>query len=163
MTGLFAEKNLHRFFEFGVFIKGFNGIIETISGFLVLFVSKTSFYKIFSLLWRRELFEDPNDKLINFAGHRLLQLSNGAKEFAALYILFHGILNIFLAIGLYREKPWAYPVAVGFNSVVIGYQIYRVAYHHSLVLAALTVFDIFFVWLIWHEYRYMVNLAKPSL
>jgi uncharacterized membrane protein len=35
----------------------------------------------------------------------------------------------------------------------IGYQIYRMAATPSILLAALTVFDVVVVWLTWHEYR----------
>lgn len=157
-----TETFLHRVFEFGIFIKAINGGIETVSGFLILFVSKTTFYNIFLLLARRELLQDPNDPLVRFLDHRLLHLSAGTKEFAALYILAHGILNIFLAIFLFRDKLWAYPAAIGFNSLIIGYQIYRVAYHHSPVLAFITAFDILFVALAWHEYHYIINQRSSS-
>lgn len=157
------QKHFHRIFELGIFLKAVNGVIEIISGSLVLFVSKTTFYRIFLLLARRELFEDPNDKVVIFASRFLLHLSADTKIFVAAYILAHGLVNIFLAFGLHRRKPWSYPAAIAFISAVIVYQIYRVAVHHSLTLAAITVFDCFFVWLTWREYKFHMSANIKKL
>ncbi len=151
---LIRENFWHELFEFGVFIKGLNGIWETVSGFLVLFLSKATFSKWFYLVARNELLEDPNDKFINFLAHALQNLSNDTKTFAALYILIHGLLNIFLAVQLYREKHWAYPVTIGLMLVIASYQVYRVSINHSLILTAITLFDLLFIMLAWREYKY---------
>ncbi len=154
MESSLREKYWHKFFELGVFLKGFNGIWEMISGLLILFFNKLTFSRWFYLLSRNELLEDPNDRFINFLAAGLQNLTSSAKTFAAIYVLFHGILNIFLAINLYRAKRWAYPVTIGLMLFFMTYQIYRIAIHHSLVLTAITVFDALFVILAWHEYKY---------
>jgi len=154
MISLLAQKYWHKLFEVGVFIKGFNGLWETISGFLVLFVNKATFNSWFYLIARNELLEDPNDSLMNFLAHALQNLSNDTKIFAAVYVLAHGVLNIFLAIQLYRDKHWAYLVTIGTALVFMIYQIYRIGIHHSILLTVITIFDALFVMLAWHEYKY---------
>jgi len=144
----------HELFEYGVFIKGLNGIWETVSGLLTLFLSKATFSKWFYLIARNELLEDPNDKFVNFLARALQNLSNNTKTFAALYILIHGLLNIFLAIQLYRDKHWAYPVTIGIMLIVALYQIQRISINHSLILTAITLLDLLFILLAWHEYKY---------
>lgn len=148
------ERVWHQFFEWSLLIKGFNGAWETISGVLILFSSKATLDNFFYFLARRELLEDPNDKLINFFTGALNSVSNDAKTFVAFYILFHGFLNIFLAIQLYRNKLWAYLFTIGAISLLMLYQIYRIIVHHSLVLTAITIFDVLFIILVWHEYKH---------
>ncbi len=154
MTKISIQKYWHELFEFGVIIKGFNGVWETISGFLVLVLSKATLSHWFFLVTRNELLEDPNDKFINFLAHALQNFSADAKTFAALYILAHGVLNVFLAIQLYRDRHWAYLVTIGTMIMFMVYQTYRISIHHSLLLTAITIFDGIFILLAWHEYKY---------
>ena len=147
-------------FEAGIFIKGFNGIWETISGFLILFFHKVTFNNFIYLLARKELVADPHDKFINFIAQFLQNLSANTKTFAAIYLLLRGLLNIFLAIQLYRNKLWAYLATIGFMLVFVSYQAYRIALYHSKVLTSITVFDLLFVILIWHEYRFKTKQPR---
>ncbi len=154
MKLLLPEKYWHKFFEIGIFVKGFNGVWETVSGILVLSISKLTLSHWLSVLAEEELLEDPNDPFIHFVTHSLENFSHNTQIFAALYILGHGILNIFLAVQLYKEKKWAYKVAAIAMLVFMIYQVYRISIHHSLILTAITIFDVFFVIITWHEYRY---------
>ena len=151
------EKYWHELFEVGVFLKGFNGVWEIASGFLALFLSGAVFNKIFYFLARNELFEDPQDKFINFISQAFQEMPAGAKKFAAFYLLIHGILNIFLAIQLYREKIWAYLVTIGAVMVFTVYQVYRINLYHSKILTAVTILDALFIVLTWHEYNYHLS------
>ncbi|MFH0804087.1 MAG: DUF2127 domain-containing protein [Candidatus Zambryskibacteria bacterium] len=146
------EKILHQIFEFGIVVKGINGIWETISGFFILFLSKTAIDKLFYFLASKELLEDPRDLFFNFLFKFLENLSYNTQVFIAVYILLHGLLNIFLAIQLYRDKIWAYLVTITVMTVFIFYQIHRIILYHSPVLIAITIFDISFVVLTWYEY-----------
>jgi len=111
---------------------------------------------------RGELLEDPNDKIIQYITHTLQNFSNSTKTFAAIYILFHGIINIFLAIKLFQEKLWAYKVSIALTGTFMLYQLYRVASFHSLPLAIITLADFFFIILTWHEYKYKSRLKKNT-
>lgn len=154
MKKFFVEKNWHRLFELGITLKAFNAVFEIISGTLILFVSKHVFNNVLLRLARGELLEDPRDRFINFLTHSLQNISTHTKIFAALYILSHGLLSLFLVIQLYREKLWAYLVAIGFALLFITYQIYRIDRGHSIGLTIITIYDILFTILTWHEYKY---------
>lgn len=147
-------KYWHNFFELGIFAKGFNGIWETTSGVLILFTGQLTLNDWFQALTRNELLEDPHDKLMGFLAHSLQNFSPDIQKFAALYLLIHGVLNIFLAIQLYRDKHWAYFVTILSVALSMVYQIHRIMLHHSLFLSAITVFDAIFIILAWHEYKY---------
>jgi uncharacterized membrane protein len=148
------NKHWHQLFELSIFLKGINGVWEVSSGVLVLFLSKITLETWFSIVTRYELLEDPNDVLINFLMSAFQNVSNNAQIFAAFYLLLHGLLNIFLTIQLYRNKSWAYLVTIGSVLLLMIYQIYRISIHHSLLLTAITIFDVFFIGLAWHEYKY---------
>ncbi len=98
------EKNWQHLFRFGIFLKGSNGIVETVIGSFILFVDKIVFIKLFANITQKELLEDPQDTLVNFLGYSLNNLSENNKLFLAIYIFTHGIINIFLSIQLYRKK-----------------------------------------------------------
>lgn len=148
-----VQKHWHKLFKFSVLIKGFIGTLGITSGLLFLFLNKTTLTGWFSLLVRNELLEDPNDRFINFLTYALQNISSDAKTFAALYVLAHGFLNIFLVVQLYRNKHWAYLVIIWVMLISMPYQIYRISIHHSLALIAITLFDAFFIILAWREYK----------
>ncbi len=155
---LFKEKHWHNLFEASILIKGVNGLWETISGFALIFITKNTINNTFILLTRKELTEDPQDTFIHFLNIKLQHLSTNTKNFAAIYILVHGMLNMFLAYNLYKNRPWAYLASVIFAVLFILYLLYRVSHTHSGILIGVIVFDILFTILTWHEYTYRKNM-----
>jgi uncharacterized membrane protein len=125
------ERYLHDLFEIGVFFKAINGIWETLTGWLVFYFG------------------------ITIRHHHM-----GARNFAAAYVLIHGIVNLFLAIQLLRQRLWAYLVAIGIMATFVIYQLYRIHHYHSRVLIFFTVVDILFIFLTWHEYRHRKQIKK---
>jgi len=151
---IFKEKNWHDLFMIGIFLKGLNGCLELISGAAFLFIGKQTFNNLFLRLAQGELLEDPHDRLVNYLAWLLGQMSVNTKIFVAFYIIFHGALNGFLAVKLWKDKIWAYELTLSLMIVFIAYQLYRLNGNHSLALAVITLFDILFVFITWHEYRY---------
>lgn len=144
---------LDRTFEVGIILKGLDGLLELIGGVLLLLVSPATINHIVVVLTQHELSEDPSD----FIASHLLRLSHGltsaAVQFAAAYLLLHGIVKVVLVAALLRNKLWAYPWMIAFLLVFIGYQLYRIVLSPTLGLIALTMFDAFIAWLTWREYR----------
>ena len=83
-----------------------------------------------------------------------MNLSLSTRGFVGVYLLFHGLMNMFLAYNLYRNRLWSYPLSIAFTSVFFIYQLYRLAHTHSLILLVVTIFDIFFILFTYHEYHY---------
>jgi len=151
----FREKMLRCLFRTGILLKGIDGILETIGGFLFLFMSRASMNEIVILLTQHELIEDPDDWVALSLRHAFSHLSPGTKLFGSAYLLVHGIIKLFLVTYLLRNKLWSYPVAIVFLTSFIGYQIYRLGVHFSWGLVGLTGFDAAVVLLVWHEYSYL--------
>lgn len=148
---------LNKIFNISLIIKGLNGASETIVGLLTLMTSQATINNLFFRAVKKELLEDPNDKLINFLAVHLTGISAGSKTFAAIYILGHGLLNIFLSIELYQKRHWAYLITIGVTVVFMLYQIYRFTHTQSTVLLALTIFDAAFVYLTIQKYKSLTN------
>ncbi len=140
-------------FGLGIIHKAVSGLLELFGGLGFMLVGKSDLIDLFSKITRGEILEDPNDLIINFCAKWLQQLSSDTKFFVAAYILFHGVLNLFLSIQLFRKKLWAYKVAMSVSAVFILYQIYRITHTHSTVLILITLWDAIFIGVTWHQYK----------
>jgi uncharacterized membrane protein len=147
------ERRIHQLFEISVLLKGAHALIECIGGVALAFVSTSAITSLVNSLTQDELIEDPKD----FVGTHLLSMAQNftvsTQHFYAFYLLSHGVIKVFLVIGLLRGKLWAYPVSLVVLGLFIAYQLYRFSYTHGFGLIVLTVFDLFVMGLIWHEYR----------
>ena len=154
------ETNIRRIFKVSVLLKAANAIAEIVGGTSLLFTGEIT--KVVSHMIQREFLEDPRDYVANIAQHYLPYFSDHSQLFAAFYLLSHGVIKIFLAIGLLRNRLWAYPAAIVFFILFILYQVYRYTYTQSSFLILLTVFDLIVVGLTWHEYK-IVRRFRPAL
>ena len=161
------EQRIHRIFEVSVLLKGAHTVIECIGGLTLALASTTSIVGWVNRLTQDELIEDPNDFIATHLLSMAQEFSVNTKNFYAFYLLSHGIVKLALVVGLLRNKLWSYPASLAVLALFIIYQIYRFYYTQSVGLVVLTVFDVFVMVLIWHEYRLMrrhhsVRLRKPS-
>jgi len=149
----FRERILHWAFATGIWVKGFDAVLEIIGGFIYLLASDLTLNRLVIALTEHELIEDPRDKVSILLRHAVAQASLDSHLFEGIYLIIHGLTKLWLVRGLLRSKPWAYPATIGFLCLFIAYQLYRVSYHYSVGLVLLTLFDSVFVFLIWREYR----------
>src|SRR6267378_1908770 len=96
-TGVYSRmlqprSKIHIAFEIGVVLKGINGLLELIGGFVLLWIGPGTLQNLMARLTQNELIEDPRDfiatQLREAAGH----LSANAQLFAAIYLLAHGVI-----------------------------------------------------------------------
>jgi uncharacterized membrane protein len=149
-----SEKKIHLIFVLSVLLKALNGVLEIILGVAFLFTSTLA--GLVQTLVQGELIEDPADIVANSIQHFLPFLTH-SQYFISFYLLSHGVIKIFLVVGLLRNKVWAYPAAIIVFALFIIYQLYRYSFTHSIWLILLTIFDLFVIWLTWHEYRLLKN------
>ena len=162
MTWFKPRDLLDTTFEVSIILKGLDGLLELVGGVLLLAVSPATINHVIARLTQHELSEDPHDLIAT----RLLHFGNGltgsAVRFAAVYLLVHGIVKVFLIVALLRNKLWAYPWLIITLVVFIVYQLYRIALVPTVGLIALTVFDAFVVWLTWREWQKQRARLSPS-
>jgi len=142
----------HRLFEVALLLKGFNGLVELVGGVLALFVPLQRVNQLVLWLTASELEDDPNDWLANGLIHAAEKLSMGTKLYASFYLLTHGCVKIFLVYSLWREKIWAFPVALSLMAALVCYSIYRFTHTHAVGLLLFAAIDLFIMSVIWREY-----------
>src|SRR6267154_3588388 len=147
------EKRIHQIFQVSVLIKGAFAVIECAAGVALALVSTSSIKNLVNMLTQEELIGNPNDFIATHLLAAAQNFSVETKNFYAFYLFSHGIVKLLLVIGLLRNKLWAYPASLIILGLFIVYQLYRFSYTHGAGLIVLTVFDIFVMGLIWHEYH----------
>jgi uncharacterized membrane protein len=155
------EHRIRQIFEVSVLLKGVHALIECIGGLVLAFVSTGAITSLVNTLTQEELIKHPDDFVAAYFLRLAQNLTVSDEHFYALYLLSHGIIKLFLVIGLLRRKFWAYPVSLVVLALFIVYQLYRFSYTHGFGLIVLTVFDVVVMGLIWHEYR-LVRRHLPS-
>ena len=152
---LLNEQRIHLIFEVSLFLKGAFALLEIIGGLLAYFVPKQFVLGVVAVLTQRELTEDPRDLVANYLLHAAQHLSIGTQHFAAMYLLSHGAIKLWLIVGLLRERLWYYPPALILFGLFIAYQLYRFSFTHSAFLLLITAVDVVVIVLTWHEYGYL--------
>jgi uncharacterized membrane protein len=152
---LLEEKHIHLFFIVSLWAKGIFALSETIGGIAAFFVTKQFLIDIALWVTKHEFAEDPHDIIANYLLHSVQNLSIDTQTFAAFYLLGHGVIKLWLIIGLLREKLWYYPVAIGVFALFIAYQLYRYTITYSVWLLFITVIDVIVIGLVWHEWGYL--------
>jgi uncharacterized membrane protein len=140
-------------------LKGLDGALEVVGGLVLLFASPHSINAFVRWATAHELAQDPHDFIARHLLHSASQLSRSSTAYGAVYLLAHGVAKVVLVVFVLREKVWAYPAIIGLLVAFIIYQLYRLAYRPSVLLVALTLFDVIVVVLTWREYRAKRALA----
>jgi uncharacterized membrane protein len=149
---------LDKTYEIGIIIKGFDGTVELIGGFLVLFLSPNSIHGIVRFLTERSLQENPHGYFSNHIVKIGFDLTHGSHIFAALFLITHGLVKVVLVTCLLLNKMWAYPWALGALWAFLIYQIYLLATNPTFFMAFLFVLDAIIIYLVGREWK--VQKAK---
>lgn len=147
------EKIFHRLFEVGIWIKGIDGLLETVGGILLLVVSLHALNSYIVALAQREIERDSGDLISHVLSHAAHHMTERSKLIAGAYLLGNGVVKVFLATCILRGKLWCYPVAIVVLTIFILLQVGRLGFHFSWPMFAGTMIDGGIILLIWREYR----------
>jgi uncharacterized membrane protein len=148
-------KNLrlaHVAFVVTVAIKGIDGIIETLLGFLILVAGPDKFFLFVLRFTTPELRSNPDNYVAKVVQHGAGSLT-AIGTFAIFYLLVHGILKAAIAINLLRGKRWIFAPAVLVLGSFVAYLGYRAAQHWSTWSLSFALFDLFTLALVVNEWR----------
>lgn len=140
-------------FHYSVLGKGLFALFEVLGGCALWFFGTGPVVNLVDWMTQDELSHDPHDLVANALRHGAARFSVVGEHFAALYLLAHGIVKLFVIVALLRNKLWAYPVSLVVFGGFVLYQIYRYDVIGGVGLIVLTVIDLIIIWLIWLEYR----------
>jgi len=153
LSAVKRDRVVHLFFDMGVIIKGVDGALEIAGGALLLLINPTNVQAIVRTLTLHELSEDPHDIVANYLLNSAQHLSGVTQRFAAVYLLWHGMVKVALIAGLLMKRRRAYPAAIIAFLLFLVYQLYRYSHTHSPELLVLSVLDVVVIVLTWLEYK----------
>ena len=129
------------------------GTLRIILGTTLLHLVGKPFSEIFYRLMLHETAEDPQDALFRFIHDTLEQHELTVTYFLASYLIFWGVIDIFLSVSLLRHKLWAFPVSLILIGFFVLYSISRFFHTHSLILLGVICVDVVIMFIIYREYR----------
>ena len=154
------ERRITEYFRIGVVVKGILSAFEIIAGLLAFFVPVSSVTNYVIGLAQGELLEEPGDFI---ATHTILlaqQFSIASGTFIALYLLSRGLIKLALIFAMLKNQLWAYPSSLMVLGLFAVYQIYQITITGSVLLIALTIFDLVVMWFIWQEYEVILSHVR---
>jgi uncharacterized membrane protein len=148
-----APNRFDQIFKVGIILKGLDGLLEFIGGLLVLFISPARLRDFVAFITHRELVADPHDKVANLLLFATSYYPVNGRTFLIVYLWVHAAIKLVAVIGLLKNLMWAYPFSLVSLGLLTLYQLYTIIFvKPSIGMVALTIFDIFVLWLIWREY-----------
>ena len=152
----------HGLFDAVVVLKGLNGLAEIVSGTILLLLQAGSILTWVNWLTQTELIEDPHDHIASFLQHWAAGFGHASQQFAGVYLLAHGIVKVVLAVLLFMEKHWAFPLALVLFALLVTFSIYRLDLIWSWALAGFVAFDMFTIWVIGKEWQAVLRLKASN-
>ncbi len=143
-----------RAFHIGLYLKGLDGLLETLGGVLLLIIKPEQIDHLARWLTQGELSQDPHDFIATHILKTTHHLTGASLAFGAAYLLSHGLVKVVLVIEVLRNHFWAYIALIGVTALFVIYQIYRMAVvEFSMSLLLLTILDLVIIYLTQKEYK----------
>lgn len=155
-------RSLDKVFRFSLFLKAGLALAEIVGGVVVYVTTQQFWVNVVRTVTADELAEDPRDIFANYLRRTVLHFSGSSMHFAAWYLFGHGIVKLWLIVGLLRKRLWYYPVAMVVFAAFVVYQLYRFVLQHSMSLLVITGLDLLVIALTWYEFR-VLRSAKTRV
>lgn len=156
------EKEIDWLFRLGVILKGAISLVEVIGGILILTIP-TLLLGIVISMSQDELMEEPGDFIATHSLQLAQQFSVSTTVVIGIYLLTRGLIKLGLVAALLKKQLWAYPASLVVLGLFILYQAYEFVVGHSILIAAITFFDLIVVYLIWREYAIIRRHAHTNI
>jgi uncharacterized membrane protein len=153
MASPFRQILLHDSFRVGITLKGLDGILEVLASVALYSISPAKMTELVRRLVEHMVARMPNGYLAAHLIAASQKLNNDSREFAAIYLLTHGLVKVILVVCLWMNKLWAYPLTIAVFGLFMLYQMGRFAHTHSIAMILLTVFDAVVIYLTWVEFQ----------
>lgn len=123
-------------------MKAVDATIEFAGGFLLGLLNHDWLHQLIVSWALPELYEDPNDSVMNYFLTLGQNFSITTQHSVAFYLMLHGGLKLIVVWLLWKKKLWSYLPAVGVFSVLIIYEIYKFIHTFSIALLIFIILDI---------------------
>ena len=142
----------HNLFDIVVVLKGLNGLVEIASGATLLSIKAGTILEWVLWLTESEMLQDPHDYLASSLQKWALNFGHDAQVFAGLYLVTHGVIKLVLAILLYKERPWVFPLSLLLFTALVAFSLHHLLNHWSWPLTFFIAFDAFTIGVIAREW-----------
>lgn len=151
----FHPKNLlDNVFEGSLLLKGLSGLAEFICGLMLFFVHPAQIQHFISFLTQRELAHNSHEVITSLLLQATTHVAAGTSTFLIIYLWIHAGVKLVAVAGILLNQRWAYPFSLISLGLLALYQVYDIVFvKPSLGLIALTLFDVFVLWMIGREYK----------
>lgn len=151
---------LHDAYLGAILIKGFDGAIETLAGFIIAVTGPERLYEWVFRLTAPELAEGHHPAL-HAIRSGAAKLANGPHHFVIIYLLVHGLLKLGVVLALLKGTArWIFPVASLILTAFIAYMSWRLSLHWSNWLLGAALFDLLTLGLVLNEWRMHDSRSK---
>jgi uncharacterized membrane protein len=157
-----AQQNsiLHRAYLVTIFVKGFDGALETLLGLIIAIFGSDRIYAFVIHVTAPELYDDRHSRAFQLIRVVADHLASGPRHFIITYLLIHGVLKLWIAVTLLRGGGrWIFPLASLILVAFIGVMGYRLSEQWSNWLLGFALFDAFTLALVLNEWRQPDRLA----
>lgn len=144
---------MHLAYLGAITIKGLDGLIEAVAGLILTLVTSKQIYDFAIWATAPELARHPGNHTAHAIRHGAYGFAHSPHKFAIVYLLAHGLLKMGLAINLFIEHLWIFPVSA---IVLLGFIVFmgvKLGTHWSPWLFAFAVFDTVTLVLVLNEWR----------
>ncbi|HXR43250.1 MAG TPA: DUF2127 domain-containing protein [Pseudolysinimonas sp.] len=154
---------LDRVFAVGVVIKGIDGAVELIAGFLLWLAPGLVDAVLRAILGEAARGDGAIAGLVaTGVAHADVTVLTGGTGFLILFLIAHGVIKLVLVYCLLRRIIRAYPWALLVLVVFLGYQVWTLIAAPSVALALFVVLDVVIIVLVWREYRELRRQPQTS-
>jgi uncharacterized membrane protein len=129
-------------FRIGVFFQLALGLAQLVSGLVLSLSPSGSILRVVEWLTRNEIVEDPESQGVALLTQWASHLPNGSEGFYTLYLIGHGLLNLFAATAILRHWPGAYPLSMVVLTVFTVFQVWEYFHSFDPMLLILTAIDV---------------------
>ncbi len=161
LMSIFSEKIYHRLFRWGIWLKILLSFGEIAAGVALSFLTYETIKRFVFFFIGGELAETPRDFFWEHMASWSRSFTAAPESFWAFLLISHGIVKLFLAWGLWKEKLWAFPAGAAVFIGFVVYQIYQLTYLNSVFLWLITIFDIVLIVLVLQEWRRLKHVQIP--
>lgn len=150
-----SDGNLYLMFRASVALKAAISAAEVFVGLLIFFIPLSVFTDPVAAFAEGQLAENPESFIANNLLEIIAGISIGTQLFVTFYLLSRGLVKLIPIMAVLKNRLWGYPVSLVILGAFVAYQLYYLSVKYSLVVLAVTIFDVLVMYLIWREYRFV--------
>jgi uncharacterized membrane protein len=143
------EHVVYEFFLWSILLKGAISAAEVAAGVAVFFIPPAFIVSTAILL----LNFIPVPSVQSLLLEEVAKYTTGAVTFVAVYLLSRGIVKVVLIWSLLKNRLWAYPASLVVLALFVLYQLYQLVTDRSLIILAISLFDLVVMYFIYREWR----------